>query len=161
MLFVYGRCEMMKKLVLGCCLAFGLVQGDCWGMENTELIARTKEAVSKWSHLVPSGVVKTEIDDLIPQVLESRQKMERLIALICDSSNSSKFANYAHMVFTSVFFCIDSSERNKLERMLDVVADHRGSGGGLDFTTYLMYYDSGRYNDCLPENDDDFKSSGW
>lgn len=159
---------MMKKLVLGSCLVLALFNGDCLGMDHTEDLesalasqTRIKEAIDKWSHLVPNGEVKTKIDDLVPQVLESRQKMEQLVTLICCPSNSSQFANYAHMVFTSIFFCIDSSERNKLERMLDVVADHRGSGGGLDPATYLMYYDSGRYNDCLPEEDDDFKSSKW
>lgn len=121
----------------------------------------TQSAISKWSHLVPSGSVKTAIDTLVPQVLESREKMEELVTLICDPSNSSKYANYAHMLFTSMFTDYAEAERNKLERMLDTITDYRGSGGGLDFTAYLMYYDSGRYDDCLPEDDDDFKDSKW
>lgn len=28
----------MKKLVFSCCLAFGLVQGDCWGMERDGVV---------------------------------------------------------------------------------------------------------------------------
>lgn len=138
----------------------------CVGVSSMSVIEgmhleATQSAISKWSHLVPSGSLKTAIDTLVPQVLESREKMKELVTLICDPGNSSKYANYAHMIFTSVFFGINNSERNKLERMLDVIADHRGSGGGLDPTTYLMYYDSGRYDDCLPEDDDDFKASKW
>lgn len=29
---------MMKKLAFSCCLAFGLVQGDCWGMEKEGVV---------------------------------------------------------------------------------------------------------------------------
>lgn len=138
----------------------GCIQGSCWGMIDSELTSRTKDAINMWSHLVPSGEVKTEIDDLIPQVLESRQKMERLVEILCDRSNSSQFAHYAHNVFGMVFPDHCDEESNKLGRMLNAIASYRGSGGGWDSATYLMYYDSGRYDSCPPEYDD-FESSNW
>ena len=113
--------------------------------------ARMQESSSKWSHLIPSDDVKSAIDNLIPFVLESREKMEQLITLICKPENISAYANYAHMMFACVFRDINTPERNKLERMLDVIADRKGSGGITDCATFLMYYDNGRYDDCFPE----------
>ena len=148
-------CNMIKVLcVCGC------IQGSCWGMIDSELTSRTKDAINMWSHLVPSGEVKAEIDDLIPQVLERRQKMKRLVEIICDRSNSSQFAHYASVVFGMVFPDRYDEESNKLGRMLSDIASLRGSGGGQDSATYLMYYDNGRYDSYHPEYDD-FESSEW
>lgn len=138
----------------------GCIQGSCWGMIDSELTSRTKDAINMWSHLVPSGEVKAEIDDLIPQVLERRQKMERLVEILCDRSNSSQFANYAHMVFVMVFPDCCDEERNKLGGMLAGIASFRGSGGGLDAADYLNDYYNGGYDSYPPEYDD-FESSKW
>ena len=155
---------MIKKFVFGSYLAFLLFYGDCWGMKYTENLenasstltsqTRIKEAVCKWSHLVPAGDVKSEIDVLIPQILESRQKMEQLVTLVCNPSNSSEFANYAHMVFTAVFPDYSDEERNKFGGMLSTIAGHRSSGGGTHPDVYWTWYNAGYFNTFAPEDDD-------
>lgn len=134
----------------------GCIQGSCWGMIDSELTSRTKDAINMWSHLVPSGEVKAEIDDLIPQVLERRQKMERLVEILCDRSNSSQFANYAHMVFVAVFPDCSDEERNKFGGMLSTIASHRSSGGGTQVDVYWTWYKDGCFDTFAPE--DDFES---
>ena len=158
----------MKRFVFSSCLALSLFNGDCYGMEHSEDLEsasrtltshpiRIKEAVCKWSHLVPAGDVKSEIDVLIPQVLKSRQKMKQLVTLICNPSNSSEFANYAHMVFTAVFPDYSEEERNKFGGMLSTIASHRSSGGGTQVDVYWAWYKDGYFNTFAPE-DDDFES---
>lgn len=117
-----------------------------------------KAAIDKWSHLVPNDESKKKVDALIPQVLKGRQKMEQLVALICSPSNSSKLANYAHMVFVMVFPDCCDEQRNKFGGMLASIASDRSGGGGTQEDLYWSEYDSGGYDPC-PLWDDE--SSSW
>lgn len=130
----------------------------CVGVSSMSVIEgmhleATQSAISKWSHLVPSGSLKTAIDTLVPQVLESREKMKELVTLICNPSNSSKYANYAHMIFKSIFTDCANVERNKLEKMLATIADHRDSGGGTQSDLYWTWYEDKYFDSLAPEDD--------
>ncbi len=159
----------MKKMILGCCLALVLSDGECWGMKYIESLGedtktstsmpKIEEATRKWTHLVSDGDVKSEIDVLIPQILGSRQKMEELVALICNPSNDGKFANYAHMVFTTAFPDCNNEERNKLGGMLAAISSDKCGGGGANPSTYWSDYDSGCFSAFTM--DDALDSESW
>lgn len=134
MLLVYGRYAMIRRFVFGSCLALSLFYGDCWGMDGTlthsissgslsklgtslqteearpssaPVTAREiQDAISRWGHLVPEGETKSEIDRLIPGVLDDEARMQSLVQVLCCSD--SKYANYAATLFSDIFAKIET-----------------------------------------------------
>lgn len=123
---------MMKKFVFGSCFIFSLFNGDCWGMNramsdpvlsvtdsmvdgsradrpSSAPVTRNEieNAIDRWSHLVPSGETKSEIDELLPSVMDSEHNMQDLIQLLC--SSDSKYANYAFVLFSDIFAKVESN----------------------------------------------------
>lgn len=126
----------------------GCIQGSCWGMNRTKSepslftgmdiqteIVKSNSApvttreiqkvISKWSHLVPDGVIKDKIDCLI-QSLESSEEKEKLVDLLC-SSFDERYALYASVVFADAF-TEENEEVYKFGRMLAHISNDRVPG---------------------------------
>jgi hypothetical protein len=72
-------------------------------------------AINKWSHLIPDGEVKIEINTLLLD-LGSLEKKEELVELLC-SHIGENYALYASTIFADIF--VDTEEENdEFGRML-------------------------------------------
>lgn len=110
----------MKKLVLGFCLAFGLVQGNCRGMDRTIVFND-----SELSGLVQSVVLDpSESDDL-----------RDLISYLTDSVNGREACNNVIDVLSSI--TLDSLGSKRVCAMLCTVRDDWDRYG---YTLSVDYY---------------------
>ena len=161
----------MKKLVLGCCLALVLSDGECWGMNRSKSdpvfpvatgtvegreVARPssapvtkneiENAISKWSYLVPTNENTEKVCNFFYSILSDETKMKQFVQLICEIADE-RYASFASLVFADSYAKNESDERSKCGAMLaDIRNFFASKGRGIQASLFWTRYQAGYYD---------------
>ena len=167
----------MKKMILGCCLALVLSDGECWGMNKSnsdpishvtadavreEKVARPgstlvtksgmEEAISKWAHLVPKNDVTEQVNKTLQETvicIGSSEFKHKMEKLVDFVCNSDNRNTYANYVHMVFVDALPYCGNEERNKFGGMLAGIANSKGGTS-SLFWDWYDKGYFNSYLP-----------